>query len=53
MNKIGVKPKKIDTVFVVTFVEIMNTKMSARERAAALDRLNKSVKDSLAIRMFK
>ena len=48
-----VKGKPVDVVFLVTFAEIMNTKMSARERAIALDKLNRKVTDSLASRMFK
>ena len=54
MSKIiRVKGKKIDTVFVVTFAEIMRTKMSVREKVQAINRLYEQVNDSLTTRMLK
>lgn len=53
MKGVKVKGNKMDTVFVVTFAEIMGTKMSPREKVDALNKLYKKVNDSLTIRLFK
>ena len=47
------KGRKEDTIFVLTFVEIMKSKISAKEKIDALNELCRVANDSLTSRMLR
>ena len=53
MRGVKIKGKKIDTLFVVVFAEIMRTRMTVYEKVQAINKLYEIVNDSLSARMFK
>lgn len=53
MKGVKVKGKRIDTIFVVTFAEIMRTRMPVREKVAAINKLYELVNNSLTTRLFR